>query len=71
MKREHSDKCPEQENIGYVLAPIECPECDKHGYHPTRQCKFCGYALCWCLKGGDEERIEELIEKYKGTLDRL
>lgn len=53
-EREHADKCPNQPDVGYVFANIKCPECGVHGYHPTRQCSSCGYALCWCVVEEDE-----------------
>jgi len=48
--RVHDDRCPNRPNVGHVCAPIECPECGKHGYYATQGCEHCGHALCWCVE---------------------
>ena len=49
-ERTHDEGCPNLYGIGHVCADIECPECETHGYHPTKECPSCGYHLCWCVK---------------------
>jgi hypothetical protein len=49
-ERTHDEGCPHLYGIGHVCADIECPECDKYGYHPTKECPHCGYHTCWCVK---------------------
>lgn len=48
--RSHDQKCPNTYGTGYVQADIPCPECDTHGWHPTKVCQSCGYKLCWCVE---------------------
>lgn len=58
-ERQHTDDCPRQPDVGYVMAQIRCPECEQHGWHPTRQCSNCGYAICWCIadNGNDADDV--------------
>ena len=49
-ERTHDEDCPNLYGTGHVCADIECPECERYGYHPTKECPNCGHHLCWCVK---------------------
>lgn len=48
-ERNHDENCPHLYAVGHVQADIPCPECDRHGWHPTKVCQNCDYSLCWCV----------------------